>query len=1053
MVCEDGKVLTQIERQQYRYLIQCGKLLSPGSCIQRETPFIDTSSSYVNNANNLAKTKMVCPNGFALQSFRTQTQGEEATSISFAYTCCAAGSGLSIATVAGGLDTNFLLPWEGVYCPAGRGPFDYLNYSQRTAFDGSNNTLAYSLHFDVSSSKWCLSGEGIKDCSSGAENVLNPSVRSETWQAVAVTNFDGDCVRGQVTQPMPLKASSSGTRFAELSFKFAKVSEQKEIPLCRAKQQGTHPESIVDGADDPCQTAGDLTMSDVFNCFNREAKRQEDIHFLSQLMLNQASRAEMREAYRGGACAFFPDIQSTAYTFGNVLKPGRACQVQNELVFLNQDFASKDYFEDLQQSLFDVSNADCSGTKLAFARTLCDLHCVKAAVVEGNERVEASLARISSQWDALTEDEREWHYTAYKKAAEDEDKNISVDSQSPAALVAHRVALFAERTDQLLSLRQQAVKAHEASVTAVKERQQMIGKRMNAVEEIRDHAARSLLLELDSTWWSIRSKLDMHLHIQHDFLSDLGKGVSLLQGFTQQCSVEWQQLQSGLQRLTSTEGEFQKGLQTMWLEVVPKVGLLADQLLHGRAFSLLLDFDASALDLQTLKRQTLGNSTAASEACVEKMLQSLPHAFDDGLTAQMLLQVRALFSELATVRDRFHFEGLGEPEDTGILASAMRQTEDAHESARVAVMPVLIRQLASKACQEDSAREPAESFLQVFQKHRSKEVKGERSYGPRTQVPLDEAPSAKSVGMRTRESLESGESDVKTSDTFLQISQLRGRASGAGHHGQSGHTKHGHTVRGAHGLSAHSLKAHLVHHDQEPPPVHHRHRESREKRGRRQASQSSLDSFDHADHAAQTSQDSFEERLSHLSPQSLLSHSEQLEQKAHGRDAHGRVPGRPLPNAFFNDHQHMGLPQWFEKKKATARSLMFEKCPEKKRPRVSALATSNTTNQSSVKVECNSGQLVGYWNESEFISRCCEENYCVGCAVLNTSTSTCEQCMAGYARKEIANRTECVICDDDRAWQDENGKTCWDFENEEFCSNGIPPGDNTPFQSLRLGQR
>ena len=150
----------------------------------------------------------------------------------------------------------------------------------------------------------------------------------------------------------------------------------------------------------------------------------------------------------------------------------------------------------------------------------------------------------------------------------------------------------------------------------------------------------------------------------------------------------------------------------------------------------------------------------------------------------------------------------------------------------------------------------------------------------------------------------------------------------------------------------------------------------------------------------------------------------------------------------------MGLPQWFEKKKATARSLMFEKCPtQRNRPTLSAVAISNTIEGSSVKVSCNSGQLVGYWSGSDFISRCCEEDYCVGCAIWDTVNGTCEQCMSGYARKEIGNRTECIICDDDRAWQDENGKTCYDFENEGLCKNGIPPGDNKPFQSLRQGPR
>ena len=313
-----------------------------------------------------------------------------------------------------------------------------------------------------------------------------------------------------------------------------------------------------------------------------------------------------------------------------------------------------------------------------------------------------------------------------------------------------------------------------------------------------------------------------------------------------------------------------------------------------------------------------------------------------------------------------------------------------------------------------------------------------------------DTPSAKSLGLRMGESSRSGsvseigseshkmerlESDFSgssnsKSDSFLQISQFHG-------HGRAGH---GGMLHAGHSLhSAHAMKVHKVHHDQEPPPTHRKHM----KHGQHHAGHRTLDL------------ESLTDRTGHsASPQSLQT-LELLESQGSPSIDTLQNAGKPsnLQNVFFNDHKHMGLPQWFEKKKATARSLMFEKCPaQRKRPTaLSAVAISNTTDGSAVKVSCKSGQLVGYWNGSDFISRCCEEDYCVGCATWDTVNGTCEQCMAGYVRKEIGNRTECIICDDDRAWQDENGKTCYDFENEGLCKNGIPPGDNTPFQSLRQG--
>eukprot|EP00435_Cladocopium_sp_Y103_P024835 s708_g6.t1 len=75
-------------------------------------------------------------------------------------------------------------------------------------------------------------------------------------------------------------------------------------------------------------------------------------------------------------------------------------------------------------------------------------------------------------------------------------------SQSSSALVSQRAAVFAQRIGKLLQLRQQAVKAHQDAVLQVKERQHRLT--MSTAQQAQDHSARQLLLDLDSTWWSIR---------------------------------------------------------------------------------------------------------------------------------------------------------------------------------------------------------------------------------------------------------------------------------------------------------------------------------------------------------------------------------------------------------------------------------------------------------------------------------------------------------------------------------------------------------------------
>ena len=103
-----------------------------------------------------------------------------------------------------------------------------------------------------------------------------------------------------------------------------------------------------------------------------------------------------------------------------------------------------------------------------------------------------------------------------------------------------------------------------------------------------------------------------------------------------------------------TETEFQQGLLSMWLEVLPKAGLLSDQLLHGDAFSRLLEFDANSLDVPSIMASSKeeDNLDTLSD-CVDAMASRLQTALSQGFAHQMLLQVRTVFAELASLRDSF----------------------------------------------------------------------------------------------------------------------------------------------------------------------------------------------------------------------------------------------------------------------------------------------------------------------------------------------------------------------------------------------------------------
>ena len=863
---------------------------------------------------------MECPTGYAMSFWKTQTFGDQATSINFVYTCCAAGSGFRSATVWNGPDASHFESWEGVYCPEPAADSGYLDYIQRTRFGGGATGARVQLN--KTSGKWCLSTTGT--CLEG-DLLDSPSVQ-DTWQANPVNNFDGDCVDGQVTQALPFKKSQLSSHPEVVYFGAAKDPELPyEDPLeCSPTESGTLP------ANHPCKAVWEnkITMEQIFDCFDRETARQESLRHLSWQMYNQKSKTEMREAYSGGACASIPDIQSTAYTPGNMLTPGRVCQVGNDLVFLNKKFAEGDSYEELEKSLFASSNADCAGTKLGLAKVFCDLHCIKSAIAEDSE----DLADLASSLEKLaaskqSKGEGKKHYGTSSASF----SQGSVRTRS-AAVVSQRAAMFSQRSGKLLQLRKQAVKAHEDAVKQVKERQRRLTSQMTTAEQIEDHSTRQLMLELDSTWWSIRSAIDSHLHAARQFQSDFLDGMALLQGFSEQCSVQWHDVLKGYDKLSLTETEFQKSLRSMWLEVVPKAGLLSDQLLHGDAFSRLLEFDASSLDVAAIIELSKDEDDLdTSSECVNAMTLRLESALGQGFARQMLLQVRAVFAELASLRDRFHFEGMGEPEDSKLLAGLLQQAEEAYESTRTVSMPKLVQQIATRGCERHMPRN--------------------------WETPRN-----------------------SSAETFLQVSQ------------------------------------------------HHRHHQGAARAHSHKRLQST------ASQSAQQETDGLE--LPQL-PSMFNTYTSQ--------------------NDIFDDDPRMGLPQWFQKKKAVAKNLMFEQCPKKKQvildgkksDKAALLAESTTSNFP--KVPCPTGQLVGSWSGLTFTSRCCTEPFCIGCSELAADNVTCSKCLSGYVLRKVGNtnNTECVICDDEELFKDAAERTCYNYELENLCVDGNPPGDNLPFNSLR----
>ena len=95
------------------------------------------------------------------------------------------------------------------------------------------------------------------------------------------------------------------------------------------------------------------------------------------------------------------------------------------------------------------------------------------------------------------------------------------------------------------------------------------------MQELQDEDTRSLLVDLDSSWWSLRAELDKYLHVAQEQVSAYRETVSTLSDYTSKCARGFSALQLSYSKLAAVERRAHDVLQQTWSDVVPLVGLLA----------------------------------------------------------------------------------------------------------------------------------------------------------------------------------------------------------------------------------------------------------------------------------------------------------------------------------------------------------------------------------------------------------------------------------------------------------------------------------------------
>lgn len=161
-----------------------------------------------------------------------------------------------------------------------------------------------------------------------------------------------------------------------------------------------------------------------------------------------------------------------------------------------------------------------------------------------------------------------------------------------------------------------------------------------------------VLLELDSTWWSIRAVLDEYLTDAERYASSISNVALLLHSYTS-CASEYGPVHEGFSQLMKAEEAHRNGLLHAWSKALPLVGLLVSKVVDSDAFANLSLEDAkSAYAALKPRAEELCHDDATAISAISAVSGAVNQSLREGFFGQTERQLATLFKELQMLRSR-----------------------------------------------------------------------------------------------------------------------------------------------------------------------------------------------------------------------------------------------------------------------------------------------------------------------------------------------------------------------------------------------------------------
>lgn len=247
--------------------------------------------------------------------------------------------------------------------------------------------------------------------------------------------------------------------------------------------------------------------------------------------------------------------------------------------------------------------------------------------------------------------------------------STSASTKAPtAAQTARRSAQLLVQMQQVLQTRLYSLGVYRNSVDRAKAQIRRLARKRVAtaadvVDEIRETTATAFLLDMDSTWWTLRSSIDSYLELAAEQAHSYGSAFSLLDAYTTSCTAGFDELQKAYRHTQAAEGAAHVQLRTTYGDVTKALGSLAAKIEDGNAFQQLARLDLGAVGADALGANRSSVCSGSDDAtALAAASAALTTAFKDGLMEQTWSQLRVSFMEVPALVERFKAGGMRAPD-------------------------------------------------------------------------------------------------------------------------------------------------------------------------------------------------------------------------------------------------------------------------------------------------------------------------------------------------------------------------------------------------------